>query len=107
MDYLAQTLHLLEALFPKLLAGFYVTLGVALASMALALALSLLLLGPRLARSPLLAVPAQSYIELMRNTPLLLQIYLIYFGLPLLGFYPSEFLCGVVGIALQHTAFLV
>jgi polar amino acid transport system permease protein len=107
MDYLAQTLHLLEALFPKLLAGFYVTLGVALASMALALALSLLLLGPRLARSPLLAVPAQGYIELMRNTPLLLQIYLIYFGLPLLGFYPSEFICGAVGIALQHAAFLV
>ena len=48
-----------------------------------------------------------AYIELMRNTPLLLQIYLIYFGLPLLGLYPSEFACGVVGIALQHAAFLV
>ena len=42
----------------------------------------------------------------MRNTPLLLQIYLIYFGLPLFGLYPSEFTCGVVGIALQHGAFL-
>jgi ABC-type amino acid transport system permease subunit len=42
----------------------------------------------------------------MRNTPLLLQIYLIYFGLPLLGLYPSEFTCGVLGIAAQHGAFL-
>jgi polar amino acid transport system permease protein len=43
----------------------------------------------------------------MRNTPLLLQIYLIYFGFPLLGLFPSEFSCGVIGIALQHSAFLV
>ena len=107
MDYAAQTANLLKALFPKLLEGFAVTLSVALASMALALVLGVLLLGPRMARSRLLRLPVEAYIELMRNTPLLLQIYLIYFGLPLLGFFPSEFVCGVVGIALQHAAFLV
>jgi His/Glu/Gln/Arg/opine family amino acid ABC transporter permease subunit len=107
MDYLAQTFHLLRALLPKLLEGFAVTLSVGLASMALALALGVLLLGPRMASSRLLRLPVEAYIELMRNTPLLLQIYLIYFGLPLLGFFPSEFVCGVVGIALQHAAFLV
>ena len=107
MDYLAQTFHLLRALFPKLVEGFGITIGVGLSAMALALLGSLLLLAPRMAKSPLIRVPVESYIELMRNTPLLLQIYLIYFGLPLLGFFPSEFLCGVVGIALQHTAFLV
>ena len=107
MDYAAQTLVLLKALFPKLLEGFTVTLGVAAAAMALALALAVLLLAPRMAKTRLLTVPVQAYIELMRNTPLLLQIYLIYFGLPLLGFFPSEFVCGVVGIALQHAAFLV
>ena len=50
--------------------------------------------------------PTVAFIELMRNTPLLLQIYLIYFGLPLFGLYPSEFTCGAVGIAMQHGAFL-
>ena len=107
MDYLAQTFHLLRALFPKLVEGFGITVGVGLSAMALALLGSLLLLAPRMAKSRVVRVPVESYIELMRNTPLLLQIYLIYFGLPLLGFFPSEFLCGVVGIALQHTAFLV
>ncbi len=107
MDYAAQTAHLLRALFPKLLEGFAVTLEVAVTSMALALALGVLLLAPRMARSRLLRAPVEAYVELMRNTPLLLQIYLIYFGLPLLGFFPSEFICGVVGIALQHAAFLV
>ena len=107
MDYAAQTAVLLRGLFPKLLEGFTVTLAVGLASMALALVLSMLLLGPRMSGNRLIRLPVEAYIELMRNTPLLLQIYLIYFGLPLLGFYPSEFVCGVVGIALQHAAFLV
>ena len=107
MDYAAQTAILLMGLFPKLLGGFTVTLRVGLVSMALALVLSVLLLGPRLSKNRLIRLPTEAYIELMRNTPLLLQIYLIYFGLPLLGFFPSEFVCGVVGIALQHAAFLV
>src|SRR6476620_1909803 len=107
MDYASQTAILLKGLFPKLLEGFTVTLRVGLASMALALVLSVLLLGPRLSKNRLIRLPTEAYIELMRNTPLLLQIYLIYFGLPLLGFFPSEFVCGVVGIALQHAAFLV
>jgi His/Glu/Gln/Arg/opine family amino acid ABC transporter permease subunit len=107
MDYAAQTAILLRGLFPKLLEGFTVTLGVGLSSMALALVLSVFLLGPRMSKNRLIRLPVEAYIELMRNTPLLLQIYLIYFGLPLLGFFPSEFVCGVVGIALQHAAFLV
>jgi His/Glu/Gln/Arg/opine family amino acid ABC transporter permease subunit len=74
MDYAAQTAHLLKALFPKLLDGFAVTLTVGLASMALALALGVLLLGPRMAKSRLIRLPVEAYVELMRNTPLLVQI---------------------------------
>ena len=61
---------------------------------------------PALSPNPLLPGTVFAYVELMRNTPLLLQIYLIYFGLPLIGLFPSEFICGVIGIALQHAAFL-
>ncbi len=107
MDYLAQTAVLLAGLFPKLVAGFLVTLGIAAAAVPLALLFGLLLLAPRMDRRAFICAPTIGFIELMRNTPLLVQIYLIYFGLPLLGFYPSEFACGVAGIALQHGAFLV
>jgi His/Glu/Gln/Arg/opine family amino acid ABC transporter permease subunit len=105
-DYLAQTAVLLSGLLPSLVSGFLVTLAVAATAMPLALVFGLVLLAPRMG-PPLAAVPTISFIELMRNTPLLLQIYLIYFGLPLIGLYPSEFACGVMGIALQHGAFLV
>jgi His/Glu/Gln/Arg/opine family amino acid ABC transporter permease subunit len=107
MDYAAQTAVFLLAQFPKLLAGFLVTVGISAAAIPLALALGLLLLAPRMARSRLLSGSTVGYVELMRNTPLLVQMYLIYFGLPVLGFYPSEFTCGVAAIALQHGAFLV
>ena len=106
MDYAAQLAVFLVGQLPKLLAGFAVTLGVAAAAVPLAVVLGLLLLAPRLSRNPLLSGTAFAYVELMRNTPLLLQIYLIYFGLPLIGLFPSEFTCGVIGIALQHAAFL-
>ena len=48
MDYLAQTAVLLSGLFPKLLAGFLVTLAVAAAAAPLALLFGLLLLAPRM-----------------------------------------------------------
>jgi His/Glu/Gln/Arg/opine family amino acid ABC transporter permease subunit len=107
MDYLAETAALAVRLYPSLISGLAVTVAVAAAAMPLALLGGLALLPLRLAAARWAKVAVGGYIEFMRNTPLLLQIYLIYFGLPLLGLYPSEFTCGVTGIALQHSAFLV
>lgn len=90
---------------PALLAGFVTTLVLAVAAAPLALLLALPLAGLRLAGLLPLRAAALGYIELMRDTPLLVQMYLIYFGLPLLGLFPSEFTCGVAAIALQHAAF--
>jgi polar amino acid transport system permease protein len=106
-DYLAQTAVLLAGLWPKLVDGFLITVAIAAAAAPLALVFGLLLLAPRMDRRPFIYGPTVAFIELMRNTPLLVQIYLIYFGLPVLGLYPSEFACGVAGIALQHGTFLV
>ena len=106
MDYAAQVTVFLLGQMPKLRAGFAVTLPVAAAAIPLALVLGALLLALRLSGRRLIRGTVQAYIEVMRGTPLLLQIYLIYFGLPLIGLFPSEFTCGVVGIALQHGAFL-
>lgn len=41
----------------------------------------------------------QAYIELSRNTPLLVQIFFLYFGFPKLGFKMSEIICAVIGLA--------
>ena len=41
----------------------------------------------------------QAYIELSRNTPLLVQIFFLYFGLPKLGLKMSESTCAIIGLA--------
>jgi len=44
-------------------------------------------------------VVVQAYIELSRNTPLLVQIFFLYFGLPKLGLKMSESTCAIIGLA--------
>jgi len=107
MDYLASVFAVWIRLYPSLVTGFAITLSLALAAMPLALVGGLVLMPLRMWAGRLARVVSGAYIEFMRDTPLLLQIYLIYFGLPLFGLFPSEFTCGVIGIALQHSAFLV
>ncbi len=46
------------------------------------------------------------YIELFRNTPLLVQLFFLYFGLPRLGLSISADFCGVLGLALHGGAYM-
>lgn len=46
------------------------------------------------------------YIELFRNTPLLVLIFFIYFGLPKVGLSISADVCGVAGLALLGGSYM-
>lgn len=48
---------------------------------------------------PVLSQIAGCYIELSRNTPLLIQLYFLYFGLPKIGIVLSSEQCAVIGLA--------
>lgn len=106
MDFLAIKLRLIASIYPQMLEALGVTLGIAATALPLAVALgaiiaALRVLGPR----PLNAVLG-GYIEVMRNTPLYLQMLIIYFGLPAAGWRLDGVWCGVLAIAMQHAAFL-
>lgn len=47
---------------------------------------------------PILSPLVQVYIELSRNTPLLIQLFFLYFGLPKLGIVWSSEACGIIGL---------
>ena len=47
---------------------------------------------------PVLRQIARVYIEISRNTPLLIQMFFIYYGLPKVGISMSAELCGIVGL---------
>lgn len=108
MEFLTEFLGMgyLSSQIPRFWDGLMLTLALSLASMAAAVVWGLVLVGPRRSRYWLVSGPVTAYSELVRNTPLLLQIYIAYFGLPLIGLPLSAFICGVIAIASQHGAFL-
>ena len=72
-----------------LLEGLYMTLGIAVAGFCLSTLLGLLAAVGRLSPWPFCRLAAGAYVELLRNTPLLLQLFFVYFLLsPLFGLGP-------------------
>lgn len=55
---------------------------------------------------PVLKPLARAYIELFRNTPLLIQLFFMYFALPRLGVPISAETCGMLGLALLGGAYM-
>lgn len=57
-------------------------------------------------RIPVLRQFVKVYIELFRNTPLLVQLFFIYFGLPKIGISMTAETCGVLGLALLGGSYM-
>ena len=60
----------------------------------------------RLSGSRLVSRTAGAYIEIIRSTPLLAQLYFLYFGLPSLGFQVTETVSGVTALVLNSGAYM-
>ena len=72
--------------FGKLLIpGITVTIPLTLVSFAIGLALAIIVALTRVARTPVLTQIAQFYVWVFRGTPLLVQLFVIFFGLPSIG----------------------
>ena len=98
--------ELLQAAAPQMLAGLGNTLLFALSSMCGGLLLGLLLALARLSAWRLVRLPAALYVSLMRGTPLLVQIFLIYYGLPAIGLELSATVAGILALSLNAAAYL-
>jgi polar amino acid transport system permease protein len=89
-----------------LLDGLPATVTVAIGALLFALIFGLLAALLRLSRWRLLRLPAIAYIELFRGTPALVQLFVIYFGLPDIGIEPSPFQAAIIGLGLNGAAYL-
>lgn len=96
---------ILDAL-PFLLDGARVTLLLSAASLAVGLILGLLAALARLSRMGLLRVFAQGYVDVIRGTPLLVQLFIIYYGLPEFGIQIDAFPAAVIGLGMNYGAYL-
>lgn len=92
------------AMVPLFFRGAALTLLVSLCAMALAVLLGVgLALGRRFGPTPLKWL-CVAYIEFFRGTPLLVQLTIVYFGLPELGLKLHPFVAGVVALGLNYAA---
>jgi|SRR5690242_11200789 len=90
-DALLQGLVLtLELTATTILFGFIIGLGVAVASVY----------GPRWAQRA-----ARAYVELIRNTPLLVQLFIVFFGLPSIGLKLDVLPVATIGLAINLGAY--
>jgi polar amino acid transport system permease protein len=82
------------------------TAWLSLAGLAGALTMGIVACAARLSGLSLLKAAAGVYIEVIRSTPLLAQIYFLYFGLPSLGVRLAETQTGVLALALNSGAYM-
>ena len=77
----------------------WLTVQIGFAGIVCAIMLGLSCAGIQYEKIPLLKQVAAVYIELSRNTPLLVQLFFIYYGLPKIGIQTDAKTCGIAGLA--------
>ncbi|HSZ90630.1 MAG TPA: amino acid ABC transporter permease [Acetobacteraceae bacterium] len=97
--------HFMARLIPALLDGAEITVRLAVLTFLICLVWGLLVALARLTHGPLGWI-AGGYIQAVRNTPLLIQLYIIYFGFSLGGFPLSGFMSGLLALCIQNGAYV-
>lgn len=95
----------LVASLPALMEGLLMTIIVSVISIALATTIGVAGASVRIFNTPVAAPLARGYVEFIRNTPLLVQIFFIFFGLPAIGLKLSVFWSGIVALTLWGGAY--
>lgn len=92
-------------IMPLLLKGAWTTLYLSVTAMVLAVGLGIGLGLTRVFGPAPVRWLAMAYIEIVRGTPLLIQLYFIFYGLPNLGIQLSPFVAAVLGLGLNYAAY--
>ena len=98
---------LLDKYYIVYLQGLWGTLWISAVTVLCGTLLGLLIAAFRMSRSKILNSFASAYIEVLRGTPILLQLYFFWIGLPkLLPFELSDTMCIVVALVINASAYI-
>jgi His/Glu/Gln/Arg/opine family amino acid ABC transporter permease subunit len=97
--------NFIARLIPALLEGAEVTVELALLTIGICLVWGFIVALAQATRGPLGWV-AGGYIQIVRNTPLLVQMYLVYFGFSMGGFALSGFASGLLALCMQNGGYV-
>ena len=90
---------------PKLGRAAVTTMQVSMASMILAVVFGLMLALLRVFGPAPLSTLSMWYVEIVRGTPVLIQLFFIFYGLPNIGIKLSPFMAGVIGLGMNYAAY--
>lgn len=93
------------SILPIILIGLTVTLKAAAAGFAIALVLGLVFALLRRSRVKMISWPTALVVEFLRDTPLLVQLFFLYYVLPEFGIVLPAFLTGALALGLQYAAY--
>lgn len=99
-------LDILARYAPMYVDAAILTLRIAAIGIVGSLAVGLLVAAIRHYRIPIASQIGAAYVELSRNTPLLVQLFFIYFGLPRVGIKWSGETCAIVGLIFLGGAYM-
>ncbi len=91
---------------PYILEGTWTTLLICLCSIILATGLALVGAMARLSRHAVVYSVASLYVSLVRGTPLLVQLYFVYFGLPEVGIVLDGVVAGILTLGFNYGAYM-
>jgi polar amino acid transport system substrate-binding protein len=100
----AQSVKSVGAYLPALIRAGAITLVLSCLAMALAVALGIAVAAGRVYGPALVRAPLAVYVELIRGTPVLLQLFVLYYGLASVVRLPA-FLAAVLGLGLNYAAY--
>ncbi|WP_239618078.1 amino acid ABC transporter permease [Cohnella mopanensis] len=96
---------LLDSFWPLLKAGVLYTIPLTLITFALGLTLAIVTALVRLSSLKILKLIADFYVWVIRGTPLLVQLFIIFYGLPSVGITLDVYTSAVIGLSLSVGAY--
>ena len=91
---------------PYVLSGLPYTLGISLLSFMVGNVFAIILAFMRMSQKPWLKYPARVYISIMRGVPMLVVLFILYFGLPYVGVQLPALLCAFIGFLCVSAAYM-
>lgn len=95
----------LDSFWPMMKAGFLVSVPLMLISFALGLVVALLVALGRMSKFKLLSAICALYVWVIRGTPLLVQIFIIFYGLPSIGITFTPFVSAILALTISQGAY--
>ncbi|VEF49522.1 polar amino acid ABC transporter inner membrane subunit [Bacillus freudenreichii] len=99
-------LSLIPEALPALLNAALMTIGLAVVSIIIALVLGFFTALARISKIKILRMIATVYVSMFRGTPLLVQIFVIYYGLPQIGIELEPIPSGILALSLNAGSYL-